>query len=152
MMVANTTRFGEIQYEAEDIIEIVGGMVGIPGMTRFVLAQHKEGSPFRWMQSLDEPSLAFLVVNPGDITADYAPTIGDKDAESLSLTANDPLLVYLVVTIPPGNPEGMTVNLAGPIIINPANNMGRQVIVEDSFYGTKHSVLEQMKTLAQPAA
>jgi len=147
-----TTRFGQIEYEAEDVVTLPNGMLGFPNHHAYVLVQHKEGSPFRWLQSLEEPSLAFLVANPNDILSDYNPTVTDQDARVLALTAQDPVVVYVVVTIPAGNPHAMTVNLAGPIIINPANRLARQIIVEDSFYGTKHSVVDEMSTLAQPAA
>ena len=151
-MVTSTTRFGEVSYEEDDCIHVVDGMLGFPDQRRYVLIQHREGSPFRWLQSLDDPGLAFLVVSPGDLFANYGPSVPDEHTGCIGLTAEDPILVYVVVTIPPGNPQDMTVNLAGPIIINPRNRMARQVVVDDVCYGTKHRVIGEAKEPAKSAA
>jgi flagellar assembly factor FliW len=150
-MVTSTTRFGEVRYEEGDRVTLPAGMLGFPKWREYIVVQHGQGSPFRWLQSLQEPSLAFLVANPQDLVADYNPTLSDDDVGSIELTAEDPVLVYVVVTIPPGNPKAMTANLAGPIIINPKNRLGRQVIVEESRYGTKHRVLDELKSLSERA-
>jgi flagellar assembly factor FliW len=151
-MIVKTTRFGEINLEEEDRITLADGMLGFPDFREYVLIQHREGSPFRWLQSLNEPSLAFLVVPPAQILNDYSPTIAEEEAAAIGVGADSPLLTFVVVTIPKGNPHGMTVNLAGPIIINPENRFGRQIVVENTCYGTKHSVLEGLQTFRQVAA
>jgi len=133
-----TTRFGAIEFIDDDIIHLCGGILGFPDGERFVLVQHKEGSRFRWLQSLDDPKLAFLVVDPAEFFANYAPEITDKLAADLGLNEETPRLVYTIVTIPRGQPEAMTANLAGPIVINLETRKGVQVIIEDPAVGIKH--------------
>ena len=151
-MVTSTTRFGEVSYEEDDCIHVVDGMLGFPEHQRYVLVQHREGSPFRWLQSLDDAALAFLLVSPAELLTDYGPTVPEDQTKALALSADDPILVYVVVTIPPGNPQDMTVNLSGPIIINPRNRMARQVVVDDVCYVTKHRVIGEAKEPAKSAA
>ena len=140
--VTETSRFGSIRYTAEDIVTFADGLVGFPNLESFVLIQHDDDSQFRWMQSTDFGDIAFLVVDPSRYVADYDPAVPDSLAESLSLDEDTPRLVYTIVSIPPGKPEEMTINLAGPIIINTESGCARQVVIEDEQHAIKHRVLE----------
>jgi len=134
----DTARFGLVAFDDLDVVTLPEGLLGFPECRRFLVLLHKEGSRFRWLQSLEDPRLAFLVVDPGEYFADYAPALDDADAADLGLSVETPRLVYTIVTIPQGRPEAMTVNLAGPIVINLETRFGRQVVVEDPAYGIKH--------------
>ena len=140
--VTETSRFGSIRYTAEDIVTFADGLVGFPNLESFVLIQHDDDSQFRWMQSTDFGDIAFLVVDPSRYVADYDPAVPDSLAESLSLDEDTPRLVYTIVSIPPGKPEEMTINLAGPIIINTESGCARQVVIEDEQHAIKHRVFE----------
>lgn len=147
----DSTRFGKIEVDEEAIITFSQGLFGFENYRQFVVLCLDEKSPFRWLQSLEEPSLAFVVIEPRHFMPDYAPTISDVDAEALALSADTPVLTFVIVTIPPGKPEEMTANLMGPIIINAVTRQARQVIVEDDCYSTKHSILQEL-TRRQPDA
>lgn len=147
----HSTRFGTIEVDEEATITFSQGLFGFENYRRFVVLSIDEKSPFRWLQSLEEPSLAFVVIEPRHFMPDYAPIISDADADALGLDADTPYLVFVVVTIPPGKPEEMTANLMGPIIINAVTRMARQVIVEDDCYSTKHMILQELMK-RQPAA
>lgn len=134
----DTTRFGQIEVEAADIVSFPSGVLGFPETKRYVLIEHQPDSPYRWMQSADEAHLAFLVTDPGNFVPDYAPEMPAKDAEALKLNEDTPRLVYTIVTIPSGNPREMTLNLAGPVVINAADRIGRQIVLEDSAYPVRH--------------
>lgn len=140
----HSTRFGRIEVDKEAVITFSQGLFGFENYRRFVVLCPDEKSPFRWLQSMEEPSLAFVVIEPRYFMPDYAPTISDADAEAIGLNADTPYLIFVVVTIPPGKPEQMTANLMGPILVNAETRMARQVIVEDECYTTKHSILEEL--------
>lgn len=144
------TRFGAVEFTNEDIVTLEGGLLGFPDSTRYLVLQHKEGSPFRWFQSIDQPSLAFLVVDPSTFVEGYTPTLSDEAAGTLGLEADTPLLVYTIATIPNGKPDEMTINLAGPIVINGATRVARQLVIEDPNCAIKHRVFG--KTTGQIAA
>jgi len=136
----HTARFGEIAFEAEDIVLFQEGLVGLEGFRRFVLIQHKEGSPFRWLQSLDDGSFALLVIDPCHYVSDFAPDMPESATSALGLTADTPILVYTICSIPNGNPQGMTLNLAGPIVLNAETREARQVVLDDETYPVRFSV------------
>lgn len=140
----DSTRFGRIEVDTDAVITFSQGPFGFENYRRFVVLCLDEKSPFRWLQSMEEPSLAFVVIEPRHFMPDYAPTISDADAEALGLDADTPVLTYVIVTIPAGKPEQMTANLMGPIVINAATRTARQVIVEDDCYSTKHSILQEL--------
>lgn len=149
MTTFKTARFGTIEYIEEDVVTMHGGLVGFPSLISFVLIQHKEGSPFRWLQSLEEGEVAFLVVDPGNYVADYAPEIPDSWIDDLEIAEETPRLVYTIVSIPPGKPEDMTLNLAGPIVINLANQRAKQIVLGDECFPIKYRVFTQdQKVLA----
>ncbi len=147
-LLTKTARFGAIEYRPEDVLNFAGGLLGFPACDRFVLIEHKEGSPFRWLQSLDEPSVAFLVVDPGHFVEDFAPEMPDCVANALGLECETPRLVYTIVTIPPGKPRAMTINLAGPIVVNAENRSARQVVLEDVRYPIRFPVFQERQEQA----
>ena len=145
-----STRFGAIEYSPEDVVTIQDGLLGFPGREAYLVLTHKEGSPFRWLQSIDEPALAFLVVDPGHFVQGYSPLMSDEAASALGLGEETPRLVYTIATIPNGKPEEMTLNLAGPIVINGETRAARQLVIEDPNCAIKHRVFG--KTAEQLAA
>lgn len=140
----DTTRFGKIEIDDEAVITFPQGLFGFEQYRRFIVLRTDEKSPFLWLQSLEEPGLAFVVIEPHHFKPDYAPTISDADAEALALNEDTPCMTFVIVTIPHGKPEEMTANLLGPVIINAVSRVARQVIVEDECYTTKHSILQEL--------
>ena len=113
---------------------------------------HKPDSPFRWLQSLDEPQLAFLITDPANWVPTYAPTLCDGDAERLGLVKSAPRIVYVTVTIPAGLPNEMTLNLAGPIILDLERRIAIQLVLQDETYTTKYRVFPQANRVSAVAA
>jgi flagellar assembly factor FliW len=141
-----TSRFGELEIDAELVIDIPDGLIGFERSKRFVVITPDQGGSFRWFQSLDDGAIAFPIVEPWQFKADYAPTISDSDARMLGLSHDTPKLVFSVVTVPKSDPRAMTANLLAPLIINASTRRGRQVIVTDDHYTTRHSILEEMRS------
>lgn len=151
-MRLNGTRFGTVEFEAEDMLTFEEGLIGLPALKHFVLVSTREDSPFRWLQSIEDPAMAFLIAEPGRFVANYAPEVSDRDQERLQLDAETPCLVYVTVSIPPGRPEDMTINLAAPLIINARTRTGKQIILDDEAYTIKHRVLQAGRTVAESVA
>ena len=132
------SRFGTVDYQDGDVLHFPDGLVGFVSLTRFLLLEHKPGSVFRWLQSVDDPGVAFLVADPFHYVADYAPVIADAALAMLGLTPDTVTLTYVTATIPHGRPDDMTVNLAGPIVINAETGTGRQLVLDHEAYTTQH--------------
>ncbi len=143
-MELETTRFGTIKVEEDDIITFPEGLVGLSRYKRFVLIPHGGDSPFCWLQSVDEPSFALFVIDPWFFRPDYEVVLSDSEAERLQMTEDTLKAVFVTVTIPPGQPELMTANLLAPLVLNLSTRRGRQVILDDERYQTRHPILEEM--------
>ena len=63
-MIIDTVRFGEVEVEENRVIHFVEPILGFEKSLRYVILDHAEDSPFKWLQSADEPELAFVVTNP----------------------------------------------------------------------------------------
>ena len=82
----NTTRFGEIELNDEDIIQFPTGLYGFEKETRFVLMPFDEvDCPLEWMQSLINPALAFVVTDPFIFVPDYEPALLDSEKKEIGL-------------------------------------------------------------------
>jgi flagellar assembly factor FliW len=146
------TRFGDIEFKKDDVIHFVDGMIGFQQMNQFVVVNTKEGSPYRWLQSVQEPKLAFLLSVPEFVMGEYAPTISDFEAKSLGLTDETPHLVLVTTTIPTGDPKGATANLAAPVIINLETRRAKQVILEDEAYTIRYPIFSGSQEVASLVA
>jgi len=146
-MKINTRPFGEVEINEADIIEIKDGIIGFEESTRFVLLSIPEEEPFSWLQSLDEPALAFVVVNPyAVLSMAYKPRLGGPDLEALGVTKADQLILYCIVVVPE-NPANMTVNLKAPVAFLEQEKRGKQVILLNEEYMVRHRLLEEMQKL-----
>ncbi|MER3466449.1 MAG: hypothetical protein C4340_04800 [Armatimonadota bacterium] len=139
-MNVETLRFGTIEFEEDEVLLFPEGILGFEECKRYVVLQHGECSPFFWLQSLDRPEVAFLVADPAGFEPTYAPEMPPGVAQLLRLDENTPRLVYAILSIPHGKPKQMTANLAGPIVVNVAERLACQVVVEDGQWSTKHPV------------
>ena len=144
----DSTRFGRLEVEEDIVITFPEGVIGFETCRRFVVVRHEENSAFRWIQSLEVPSLAFPVIEPNQVRPDYAPTISDADARALDMFSDSDALLFTIVTVPPLDPRKMTVNLLAPLVVNALTRQGRQVIVQDEEYTTRHSVVEELERTA----
>lgn len=129
-MLIETSRFGEIEVSEDRVIEFPGGLVGFPGLVRFLVIDDEKSAPFRWLQSLDEPNLAYVAVEPKWVVPDYRVDLPPVLAAQLGITQPDDLSVLVIVTIPQ-DPREMTANLKGPLVFNATTRKGAQLIIED---------------------
>lgn len=147
-MVINTRVFGEITIEDNKLIHFPGGIVGFPQLQDFALIHDEEkgdNGGIRWMQSVQEPQFAMPVIDPLCVKEDYNPLVEDDLLAPLGNIEPEELLVLTTITVP-SDLTKMTVNLKAPFIINAANRIAAQVIVED--YEVKfpvYDILQKMK-------
>ena len=134
-------KFGEVSVERESIITFPNGIPGFERFKEFGLVAVEEEDPFLRLLSTQEPSLGFVIVNPMLVWADYDPDIGNDELDGLDIARVEDIEVYCVVTLS-NVPQDVTVNLKGPICINTQTMKGKQMILVDDRYQTRHSILE----------
>ena len=132
-MEIETTRFGKIKIDDSKIIFFPSGILGFPEAKRYVLIPHAENSPFLWLQAVDVPELAFLVIFPRELFENYAPKIPAEALKELHFQNGDELEILGIVTVPGGQPQEMTVNLMGPIVVNVDKKLAKQVVLDQDY-------------------
>lgn len=141
-MQLQTTRFGAIEVDTGTILHFPLGLLGFERFSRFILIESDEAEPMRWLQCVDEGTLAFLVVEASLFFPDYAPRLAADDREFLQLAAGEnPVFACLVVI--PENPVDMTINLMGPLVLNAEKRLGKQVVLHDSAYSTRQRLIPE---------
>lgn len=150
MVSLTTSRFGEIEVKESDLIKMPSGIIGFPELTQFVIFDHDKDSPFKWFQSLDDGSIAFVLINPLLFKPDYKVEVIEAEIGDLHLESEDDAVISVIVTMP-GNPQNMTANLKAPLLFNLKNRTGKQVILNSSNYSTRHNIIEEMKAYTKAA-
>jgi len=136
-----TQKFGSINVRSDQIIYLEPGLLGFTQYHRYLLIEHKREAPFLWLQCLDKPDLAFVVIDPRFLLSDYQPGPLPQVMRELEVERSEDLKMLVILTIPPGKPQEMTANLMGPVVINLKTRQGRQLVLEDTHYNHKHRVL-----------
>jgi flagellar assembly factor FliW len=114
-LTIESSRFGRVEIEPSAVIEFPEGLIGLGG-SRYALLASDPDTPFLWLQSLDDPSLALPVTNPHRFFADFAVEVIDEDAERLELDATSAVDVYVTVRAASAL-EDFTANLKAPILV-----------------------------------
>lgn len=144
-MQITTTRFGNIDVNEESIIHMNDTMIGFEHCTRYVLLQDRPDTAFKWMQSVDDPDVAFFVINPNDFFSDYEAELTDEQAKSLELSDPSESVMFTTVTIDRDYNKATT-NLVGPIVLNLRTMRASQIVLQDDRYTTKQMICEVVKS------
>ncbi len=132
------TRIGEREITEDSIIYFSRGLIGFDDKRDFTLIRLREDSPFMLLQSLDDPNLGLLVVDPYSFMDEYEVRLSEAEKRILRVENVRQIAVLVTVTIPQGKPEQTTLNLGGPIVINYVARKGLQVPQVDSKYPTHY--------------
>lgn len=111
-------------------IELAQGLIGLPEHRHFSLvAGARQG--FFWLQSVDDPGLGFVLVDPFLHFDGYEVDIQPKDHADLGPFGRSELLVLTVVTLGASDAEPPTTNLRGPIAFNLRTRQAKQLVLSD---------------------
>lgn len=138
-MKLETRYFGNIEVEDSSVIHFDEGIPGFEDQHNFVILNNydtEEPVPFMWLQSVDDPNLAFVITIPFFMRPDYAFDIPTDICENLDIASPEQVGVYTICHIT-GSIESMTMNLRNPIIINAKNQRAMQIMISDSRYTTR---------------
>ena len=144
-MLLQTKHFGEVEIDEKRIIEFNSGLLGFEELKEFTLIGNEdETSPFKWLQCVNEPQMAFAVANPFLIVKDYDFELNDEEAEKLGIEKSEEVAVYVIVVVPE-ELEKMSMNLKAPLIINSRNRKGAQIVLDTDKYTVRHYILEELR-------
>lgn len=136
-MTIESTRLGQLEVDIENIISFPKGLPGFETEKEFALLPCETNSPFAFLQSVVDPDLTFLIVEPFSFFQDYEFSLDDEIVSCLRLSKENMPRIFNIVTIPE-RAEEMTANLLAPVVINPTQRIAQQIVLEKTNFTTRH--------------
>lgn len=143
-MILNTAKFGEIEVEESRVFDFVLPVIGFDELSKYVLLDPSPDTLFKWLQSVEEPGLAFPVISVASLNYDYSIDVSDDVIQALEIKNAESVLVMNVTSIPQDNPQGTTINLLAPLIFNVENQKAGQIVLSGSGYDISHPMFKEV--------
>ena len=129
-MEIQTTRFGAVDIEADDILHFPAGLLGMESCRHWVLLADAQNDALGWLQNISRGEIALAVVSPRRFVADYQVRIARTELAPLALEQVKDAQVLVVVG---KNDRAITLNLKAPLVINVEQRLGRQVVTNGDY-------------------
>ena len=132
-MKIKTSRFGELDIDSGKIIYMPEGILGFPAYKRYIILETECQGPFVWLQAVDKPELAFIVIDPLVLDENFDAPVYPKDLSVLNAGSKKDISFLLIVTVRRDDvPPSIMANLQGPLAINMNAFIGRQLVLHPS--------------------
>ncbi len=141
-MNINTVRFGEISIDESRVFNFVMPIIGFDKLTKFIILEPNKDSLFKWLQSVEDPALAFPIISVSSLEFDYTIDLQDNVVDALGIKTADSVLVMNITSIPQDDPKGTTINLLAPLIFNIENQTAGQVVLSGSGYDISYPMFK----------
>ena len=135
-ITVKSSRFGEFVVPLATVIEFPHGIIGFPTQKRYIMLEHKP--PFCWLQCVDDPQLAFVVIDGMGMVDLYDLKVPFADSEC-DFMGEDEYAILLIVTVR-DDPSQTTANTQAPVFVNMKNRKGLQVIYDDPNLTTRQLI------------
>ncbi len=133
--------------DEKKIITFEHGLMGFEDCKNYTIIYDSERpKAICWLQSIEEPALAFPVTNPEHIYKDYKPIVDDEILQTIGELKDENLVILLTVTVP-SDIKKVSANLKAPLVINSDTKKAIQIIAENPEYQIKHNIYEAVQTM-----
>jgi flagellar assembly factor FliW len=132
------SRFVAADVNPRDILFFADGLPGYESVREFVLLDMPEQAPLKVLHAVNADEPSFLVIDPKAVLPTYRCELGASDRLRLG-TSEDGGLVWLAIVMVGAQGE-VSVNLRAPIVINPAQMTGRQVMPNACVYPLRYVI------------
>jgi len=143
-MKFNTVRFGEVEVDESRIFDFVLPIIGFDVLKKFVILDPSKDNMFKWLQSIEDPALAFPIISVSALEYDYSIDINDSVVSKLDIKNVESILVMNITSIPQDNPKATTINLLAPLIFNLDNHKAGQVVLSGSGYDISYPMFKKV--------
>lgn len=141
-MIFNSKIHGDIKYEEKNIMTFSKGLLGFEDLKKYFLVDLEGIEPFKLLHSLENEDVGMIVISPYDFFQDYEIELTEDTVKNLDIQSPEEVIIINTVTLN-SDPKKITTNLQGPIIINISNNLGEQIIVDNSKYKIKEPLTKE---------
>ncbi|MBX2988566.1 MAG: flagellar assembly protein FliW [Bdellovibrionaceae bacterium] len=143
-MIIETSRFGRVSLNAEDLLTFPEGLLGFADLRSFVLLDDPSDEIFAWLQSCESPAIAFPVLEPELFNENYRLNLTKSDLEALRLASMKEARAFSIITVPE-DPTLMTANLKAPIVINVKEKTARQCVLQDNNLAIREPIFSKLQ-------
>lgn len=145
VVIINTTRFGQIQINDQDLITFPEGLLGFQDLRSFVLLDDPNDDIFAWLQSCELPSIAFPLLEPEIFGQYYSVNLTKNEQELLKLKGDQKPSFMNIITIP-DDPTQMTANVKAPIAMNMNERLARQCVLQDNNLAIREPIFVKLQS------
>ncbi len=121
-----TSRFGSLEVSEDEIILFPEGIPGFRDIKRYILMDYKD-TPLKWLQAIDDPDVAFIVIEPFYLIPDYTFSIDESIRAFLDLKDENDLAILVIIR---REGDKIIANFNGPLLFNAAKRIGVQVFFD----------------------
>ena len=139
----DTVKFGKVEIDKKSIFNFVAPIIGFNGLKKYAIIDYKPDSPFKWLQSMEDMELAFPITLCSFFGIDYQFDIPDEEAEKLGIKTADDVLAFNIANIPSSNPQGATINMLAPIVVNISNKKAMQIVLKNTDFEVRYKLFER---------
>ncbi|OMF61481.1 flagellar assembly protein FliW [Paenibacillus sp. FSL R5-0490] len=134
------TKFhGEQEINKDDIIYFPSGIPGFLEEREFFILP-LEGTDLFVLQSVKTTEVAFIVTDPFVLFPQYEFDLPEETLGKLEIQSAKDVATFAILTV--RDPfEETTANLQAPLVINQTKKIGKQIILNQTPYKTKHKIM-----------
>ncbi len=140
-MILKTRLFGEIKILKKEIITFTVPILGFDDYRQYILIEKETAFPTFWLQSVEDPKLAFPVVSPFSVDESYSIRLQSHDCEDLHLKEIDDALVLTLLVVP-HDILSIRTNLRAPIVYNPQKKLAKQIVLPEEKYSIHYYLID----------
>ena len=138
ILTIETKKFGTVDVNKNAIFNFVSPIIGFNEHKNYTIIDYKPDSPFKWLQSMEDMDLAFPVTLCSFFNIDYQFDIPDEEAQKLDIQNPDDVFVCNIANIPMSNPQGATINMLAPIVINIKIKIAMQLVLKNTDFEVRY--------------
>jgi flagellar assembly factor FliW len=143
-VIIKTGRFGQLTVGNDETILVPQGILGFPEYKKYCLVDPGDDTLILWLQSLENPEIAFPLLEPKIFKPDYAARLSAAELRELKLENVNQSAVFGILTIP-NDITQMTANLKAPLVINLKEQIAKQVVLQENEYNIKHEMFKDLR-------
>ena len=132
----HSPKLGEVRYKEDDLITLTTPLLGFAELSDYLIISNSDYFPFLWLQSVEDPSVCFILIEPKPFFEGYAPNINKRELKVLGVPDVSGLKTFCIVVIPE-DPQMATANLRAPFVVNFERKIAKQIVLDDDKYSIR---------------
>jgi flagellar assembly factor FliW len=138
----HSPKLGKVVYKEDDLITLSTPLLGFGELSDYLIIANSDYFPFLWLQSVEDPSVCFILIEPEPFFKDYSPGINKRELKVLGVANASELKIFCIVVIP-DDPQKSTANLRAPLAVNFERKIAKQIVLDDDTWNIRAPLFPQ---------